>query len=36
MSLKFALAKKENTSFTTCKDQNKSPGNRYAHYIPYQ
>jgi len=32
----FALAQKENKSFTTCKDQSESPRNRYAHYISYQ
>jgi len=36
MSLNFALAQKENTSFTTCKDQSESPRNRYARYISYQ
>jgi len=33
-SLNFALAQKENTSFTTYKDQIES--NRYARYISYQ
>jgi len=33
MSLNFALAQKENTSFTTCKDQIQSPRNRYARYV---
>jgi len=36
MSLNFALSQKENTSFTTCKDQIESPHNRYACYISYQ
>ena len=36
MSLNFALAQKENTSFTTCKDQSESPRNKYASYISYQ
>jgi len=35
MSLNFALAQKENTSFTS-KDQSESPRNRYARYISYQ
>ena len=34
MSLNFALAQKENTSFKTYKDQIES--NRYARYISYQ
>jgi len=29
MSLNFALVHKENTSFTTCKDQSESLRNRY-------
>jgi len=33
---KLCLAQKENTSFTTCKDQSESPRNRYACYISYQ
>ena len=33
MSLKFALAQKENKSFTTCKDQSESPRNRYVRVI---
>jgi len=36
MLLNFAFAQKENTSFTTCKDQSQSPRNRYARYISYQ
>jgi len=36
MSLNFALAQKENKSFTTCKDQSESLRNRYARYISYQ
>jgi len=36
MSLNFALAQKENTSFTTCKDQSASPCNRYTRCISYQ
>jgi len=36
MSLNFALAQKENKSFTTFKDQSESLYNRYARYISYQ
>ena len=36
MSLNFALAQKENTSFTTCKDQSESLRIRYDRYISYQ
>jgi len=36
LSLNFALVQKENTNFTTCKDQSESPRNRYARYISYQ
>jgi len=32
VSLNFALAQKENTSFTTRKDQSESLHNRYARY----
>mgnify|MGYP007133527645 FL=1 len=33
---KLCLAQKENTSFTTCKDQSESQHNRYACYISCQ
>ena len=36
MSINFALAQKENKSFTTCKDQSEAAANKYVRYISYQ
>jgi len=35
MSFNFALAQKENKSFTTCEDQSESRANKFARYISY-
>jgi len=35
-AMSLNLAQKENTSFTTCKDQIEIPCNRYARYTSYR